>query len=74
MVGRMERLRFCAVGALLGVAWAASLRGFMMQLAGLDSRVTFSGTFGVILPTGLIIARSWAGPSTSAGQAPRTRG
>jgi hypothetical protein len=51
----VERIRFIAAGALFGVTWAAGLRGFMMVLAGLDSSFTFRGTFGVILPTGLVV-------------------
>jgi hypothetical protein len=51
----VERLRFIATGALLGVTWASALRGFMMVLAGFDSTFTVSGTFGVILPTGLVV-------------------
>jgi hypothetical protein len=58
----MGRIRFIVIGAVLGVAWAASLRGFMQQLAGLDSRFTFTGTFGIILPTGTIVGAllGWA--------------
>ncbi len=48
-------IRFILVGAVLGLAWAASLRGFMMALAGPASTFTFSGTFGIILPTGIIV-------------------
>jgi MFS family permease len=40
-----------AVGALLGLAWASSLRGWMTQLVGPESVVTWTGTFvGVLLP------------------------
>ncbi|MBV9919518.1 MAG: hypothetical protein JOY78_01505 [Pseudonocardia sp.] len=51
-----------AVGAVLGLAWASSLRGWMMQLAGPASTVTWTGTFiGVLLP-GLVVGAllGWA--------------
>jgi hypothetical protein len=35
------------------LAWAASLRGFMSQVAGPESAVTWSGTFGWILVPGI---------------------
>ena len=58
----MGRIRFILVGAVIGLAWAASLRGFMQQLAGPDSTFTFSGTFGIIIPTGIIVGAllGWA--------------
>ncbi len=51
----MARIRFILVGAVLGLAWAAALRGYMMQLAGPTSTFTFSGTFGIILPAGTLV-------------------
>jgi hypothetical protein len=55
-------LSLLSVGAVCGLAWAASLRGFMSQVAGPESEVTWSGTFGWILApgvaTGLLLA--WA--------------
>jgi hypothetical protein len=51
----MARIRFILVGAVLGLTWAAALRGYMMQLAGPTSTFTFSGTFGIILPTGILV-------------------
>ncbi len=56
------RIRFILVGAVLGLTWAASLRGFMMVLAGPDSTFTFSGTFGIIIPTGIVVGAllGWA--------------
>jgi hypothetical protein len=48
----VHRIRFILIGAVLGVAWASSLRGFMQQVAGPDSEFTFAGTFGIILPAG----------------------
>jgi hypothetical protein len=58
----MARIRFVLVGAVIGLAWAASLRGFMMVLAGPDSTFTFTGTFGIIIPTGIIVGAllGWA--------------
>jgi hypothetical protein len=57
-----RRLHFILLGAVIGVAWAASLRGFMAQLAGPDSVFTFTGTFGIIIPTGTTIGAllGWA--------------
>src|SRR6202000_417514 len=49
----MSRIRLIALGAVLGLTWAASLRGFMRELAGADSVFTFTGTFGIILPAGV---------------------
>jgi hypothetical protein len=58
----MGRIRFILTGAVTGIAWAASLRGFMSQLAGPDSVFTFGGTFGIIIPAGLIVGAllGWA--------------
>jgi hypothetical protein len=58
----MGRTRFIGVGAVLGLTWAAALRGYMMQLAGPTSTFTFSGTFGIILPAGTLVGAllGWA--------------
>jgi hypothetical protein len=58
----MRRIRFILIGAVVGIAWAASLRGFMQELAGPDSRFTFTGTFGIIIATGTIVGAllGWA--------------
>jgi hypothetical protein len=58
----MGRLRFILIGAVVGIAWAASLRSFMQQLAGPGSAFTFAGTFGIIIPTGAIVGAllGWA--------------
>ena len=58
----MGCIRFILVGAVLGLTWAAALRGYMMQLAGPTSTFTFSGTFGIILPTGTLVGAllGWA--------------
>jgi len=47
-------LAWAAVGGLLGVAWAASLRGFMVGIAGDDSTFDWYGTFVAILLPGLV--------------------
>ena len=66
----MARLRFVLAGALLGLTWAASLRGYMMQIAGPDSTFTFSGTFGIILPSGTLTGAllGWAAWQYQAGR------
>ena len=58
----LGRIRLILLGAVIGLAWAASLRGFMMVLAGPDSTFTFTGTFGIIIPTGIIVGAllGWA--------------
>lgn len=38
-----------AGGALCGLAWSAALRGYMVELAGVESTFTWSGTFGALL-------------------------
>jgi hypothetical protein len=49
------RCCFILTGAVAGVAWASSLRGFMRELAGPASVFTFSGTFGIIIAAGLLV-------------------
>ena len=43
------------VGGVCGLAWAAGLRGVMAELAGVESTVTWSGTFGWILLPGVAV-------------------
>ncbi len=58
-----------AIGGLAGLAWAASLRAFMWEVAGDEAGVDFAGTFvWVLLPGSLIGAllawgewRRWSG-------------
>ena len=66
----MYRIRFILTGAVFGIAWACSLRGFMQQLAGADSTFTFAGTFGVIIPAGVIVGAllGWAEYQRRAGR------
>jgi hypothetical protein len=44
-----------AAGAACGVAWAAGLRGFMAELAGSDSTISWYGTFVQVLLPGAIV-------------------
>jgi hypothetical protein len=66
----MARIRLILVGAVLGLTWAAAVRGYMMQLAGPTSTFTFSGTFGIILPTGTLVGAllGWAEYQRRAGR------
>ncbi|PZF79750.1 hypothetical protein [Jiangella anatolica] len=52
---RRQWLGPAATGALLGLTWASSLRGWMIQLAGDDSRFTWSGTFLCLLLPGAVV-------------------
>ena len=51
-----------AIGGVCGLAWAAGLRGFMAELAGPDSTISWYGTFAQILLPGLIagVLLGWA--------------
>ena len=66
----MARIRFILAGAVLGLTWAAALRGYMMQLAGPASTFTFGGTFGIILPSGALAGAllGWAEYQRRAGR------
>ncbi len=48
-------MKTVAVGALLGLTWAAGLRGWMVDLAGDDSTVTWTGTFLCLLLPGALV-------------------
>jgi hypothetical protein len=48
-------MKTVAVGALLGLTWAASLRGWMVDLAGDDSTFTWTGTFLCLLLPGALV-------------------
>jgi hypothetical protein len=43
------------LGAIGGIAWAASLRGWMVEIAGDQSRVEWIGTFAQILLPGALV-------------------
>jgi hypothetical protein len=47
--------RMLAAGGVCGLAWAAGLRGAMALLAGVESTVSWSGTFGWILLPGVAV-------------------
>ncbi len=61
-VGRSRGVALVLLGGLLGLAWAAGMRGFMAQIVQEDSSVSWSGTFGYILLPGLLIGMllGWA--------------
>jgi hypothetical protein len=58
----VNALRPIALGALLGLAWAASLRGYMVELAGTSTHVDWLGTFGLLLLPGVVVGAGlgWA--------------
>ena len=66
-------VRSTLIGAGLGMAWGAGLRGWMAVLAGDASNFTWSGTFaGVLLPATLAGAsQGYNEPLTSMNQAAR---
>ncbi|KAA9159323.1 hypothetical protein FPZ12_020695 [Amycolatopsis acidicola] len=55
-----------AIGGVAGLAWAAGLRGLMVEVAGAESAVHWYGTFGqILLPgalTGLLLGWAWTTP------------
>ena len=59
---RRGALPLLGVGGVCGLAWAASIRGFMTQIAGDESGVSWPGTFGWILLPGVVIGLllAWA--------------
>lgn len=61
------------LGGLLGLAWAAGMRGFMTQVAESESSVSWSGTFGFILLPGVLIGLllGWAEHRRRAGEPPQ---
>ena len=63
------------LGGLLGLAWAAGLRGFMAQIAQGDSSVSWSGTFAYVLLPGLLVGLllGWAEHLRSTGGRRRWR-
>ena len=48
-------MRLLIAGGICGLAWASGLRGLMSQVAGSESEMTWSGTFGWILLPGLVV-------------------
>lgn len=67
-----------AVGAVAGLAWAAGLRGLMVEVAGPGSEVSWGGTFlGVLLPglvAGALFGRSEHRRRAGLRRPPRRRG
>jgi MFS family permease len=59
---RGRALALILLGGLLGLAWAAGMRGFMAQIVGDESSVSWSGTFGFILLPGVLtgLLLGWA--------------
>jgi hypothetical protein len=55
-------LALLIIGGVCGLAWAASLRGFMTEIAGNGSEMTWLGTFGWILLPGVVtgLLLGWA--------------
>jgi hypothetical protein len=52
---RSELVTRVLVGGICGLAWAAGLRGFMVEVAGPESTVHWEATFGGILLPGVIV-------------------
>lgn len=53
--GRVRGASLVLLGGLCGLAWAAGLRGFMAQIVGEESSVSWSGTFGYVLAPGVLV-------------------
>ena len=72
---RSQGVSLVLLGGLCGLAWAAGLRGFMTQIVGDDSSISWSGTFGYILLPGLLIGLllGWAEHLRSTGGRRRWR-
>lgn len=47
--------RFIVIGTLGGLTWSCALRGWMVALAGDESQVTWTGTFGGVLAPGAVV-------------------
>jgi hypothetical protein len=64
-----------AVGAVCGLAWAASMRGWMIQIAGDESTFRWYGTFLLILLPGAALGAllGWAGHLQQTGKLGRRR-
>ena len=52
---RPGKAELMVIGAVCGLAWAASMRGFMAGVAGAESTFSWFGTFGMILPAGTLV-------------------
>ena len=49
------QLPLVVAGAVIGLTWAAALRGWMVQMAGDESGVHWLGTFALVLAPGLLV-------------------
>ncbi len=50
-----DKTNYIAVGALAGLAWSASMRGWMVELAREETAFHWLGTFGFILIPGALV-------------------
>jgi hypothetical protein len=59
---RASATQHIVIGGTCGLAWAAGLRGFMAEIAGSSSSVTWYGTFAQVLLPGVIVGAllGWA--------------
>ncbi len=64
--------RFALVGAGCGLAWSCALRGWMTAIAGPESTVTWTGTFGGVLVPATVVGGllGWAEARHRAGRPP----
>jgi hypothetical protein len=65
----VRALPIVVIGMVCGLAWSAALRAYMVELAGLESRFDWAGTFAAILLPGAVTGGllGWA-------EVPRKRG
>lgn len=63
------------LGAVCGLAWAGGLRGYMTELVGQESKVTWSGTEGALLLPGAVVGGllGWAEELRQSGRADHRR-
>jgi hypothetical protein len=62
-------MKTVSLGSLLGLTWSASLRGWMVDVAGDESAFTWTGTFLCLLLPGALVGGLLAEPSTCNGRA-----
>lgn len=70
-----RNLRLVVLGGVCGLAWSASLRGWMIQLAGVESKFTWVGTFVLVLLPGVVVGAllGWAESIRQSGGSRRWR-
>jgi hypothetical protein len=73
--GQLRTSGWIALGALIGLAWACSLRSFMAEVAAEESGVDWDLTFGYILLPGVVIGAllGWAEVRRRRGEPPQWR-